>query len=438
METIKSHLAEILNQTQADGITVFRVVGDQKEILAQEGSWQDDKEVSTLCLEKFRPVSVKSRGKELVFVGIEGGGTSPLTVVGLAFKSSGPKGSGRRHQAALWAAQQIALLLQHDWEKEAILRSLPIPAFWTDPQGRIIAVTNAAAADFPALQGICGQFVDAVWKEMPFSIGTSAVDKNTAMNGRFREESLPLRVTVIPNGLRLWHLVRSGDVQKDASIYQRIRLLTKILSHVVNNSLQVLIANAEMAAEALPKESEWENRLSSAFSAINQMKEAIEALTRLSRSWQEQTTGSVPLAAAAEEALGLLKRKGLTKQVENQRLDRKVVVFGYFGEIKEIFYQVLRQVIEKWERAVGLRLGIRVQGESAVAEITPIWGSVPAAPCGPLAPRPLSDQEGDLVENLGLMIAKTLLNEMGGKLLVLMSEDRCLGIQLKWPAIATK
>ncbi len=432
MEHLREGLAEARRIVSAESVAIYRVQGTAALLITYSGMQPPRHlRVKKLGAEPYRK-TVSGKGWWLIPVN-QKVDESPL-IVALTFGTTGGRRGDR--QKGLLAGSLISLYLQHTEERRQILQSVPVSGVWTDERGRVVAVTGLAQSLIPDLRDAVGLPISQVLPLLPFRSATTAP---SAGGAALREKAQGITVTasvIYRNGLRFWIIADAQREAESPQILRRLKRLTRILKHVVSNSLQAFQSNAELLLLRGLEDPEWSYRLQDNLLTSDQIAQAINAMVRLTESWKEQRVALVPIQEAFESAQDLALRQGAPIAVELSLPKPSPVVFGYFGELREVFYQILRHCTEERKDISHWQASGYWSDRSLLLEIRPSGPTTEmATEAGQNKVWSFVSDEAHSVGDLRIMISAGLVAEMGGDLLICSVNGRLTGLRLNLPAV---
>lgn len=273
-----------------------------------------------------------------------------------------PERKRRGNEALLLVAELFAHWLDREAEETSLLNSIQEPVLLTDKDGRIVAMNLAAQQTFRDAQSLLGS---PIWK-----LGGDNDDKEalrqlvtTPQEPAIRwvqlgsgEAIFPAQVAVTtcrPN-YRLWRFREpSLDEQQIRHLARSFRIATlgelaAGIAHEINNPLQVIMGNAELALDVGKMDEGTKAKLEDILAAAVRIREVARAVTRFADARRTEERELLDFNIVVTEATQLvgysLVRDGV--QVETALAPQLPPVWGRRGDLEEIVVQLVRNAGE--------------------------------------------------------------------------------------------
>ncbi len=271
-----------------------------------------------------------------------------------------PKQRGKK--ALLLAADLLAHWLDEEAEETSLLDGVQEPVLLTDKEGRIVAMNAAAQQNFGDAHRLLGS---PIWelgggdddKEALRRLVTTtqepAIQQVRLSNG---ELILPMQVVVKtcrPNR-KVWHFrgtsVYDQQLQHLARSFRVATLgeLAAGIAHEINNPLQVIMGNAELALDVGKMDEGTKAKLTDILAAAGRIREVAHAVTRFAdarRTTERELLDFNSVVTEAAQLVGYsLVRDGI--KVETDLTPQLPPVWGRRGDLEEIVVQLVRNAGE--------------------------------------------------------------------------------------------
>lgn len=302
-------------------------------------------------------------------------------------------------QALFWADLCGVWLLLSPWGWQRLMDKFPDPMLITDPEGNLLA-WNAAAQTQWGIPLETGQPLRTLAHspqddEILQKLGRSGVSEGV-VTLRLPTAPTPYRVgvTTLPSGHQLWqfHPIHRDDLQWQhlTRSFQVATLgeLASGIAHEINNPLQVILGNAEMALDGGKMDSNTRGKLRDILTAAIQIRELTRTVVRFADARRTKERELLDVNMVVQEAARLAgyasSREGV--QVLTDCASQPLLVLGQRGELQEAIIQLVRNASEAIAHArKGSKVIVRTRQRNG-------WARIEVEDDGPGVPEELRDR----------------------------------------------